>query len=165
MVFPLFIFKAFNPLWFAIVLVGNFAIDTIVLLGISAIVLKRVDFDFYKKTIFKVWRYGLLADLMGVGHICAFGEIADLMIPDKDSGFIYTLLRGIAEGGDYGNVFYSPVSICLVISGIIVSGIAIFVFDYFRSFRKTDFTKKQKIIASLILAITTMPYTFLLSGL
>ena len=48
------------------------------------------------------------------------------------------------------------------IINIILDPIFIFVFNYRVSFNNKGLSKKQKIIASLTMAIITAPYTFLL---
>ena len=48
----------------------------------------------------------------------------------------------------------------LTIPGLLISTIMIFVFNYFITFKKLD--KKEKLKLSIIFAVITAPYTFLI---
>ena len=121
------------PLLWLVVLPGNFIIDSLVLL-LSMAILKISDRkQFYKKHIFKIFAFGMLSDLIGAAYMLV------LMV-----GF---------EVGNMGDEPY------LTVPALIISAIMIFVFNYFVTFRKIE--KPLRIKLSLIFAIVTAPYTFL----
>ncbi|HJI86901.1 MAG TPA: hypothetical protein OIM33_06765 [Ruminococcus bromii] len=79
------------------------------------------------------------------------------------------------EGNDIGKQILSGIylatnhscydsiyGVLFIVSGILFSSIFIFAFNYRVSFNNKGLSKKQKIIASLTMAIVTAPYTFLL---
>lgn len=131
--FPIWMLWMF-PLTWLIIIPGNFIIDSLVLI-ISMIILKIDDKKiFYKKNILKVYLFGMLADI--IGALLIF--------------FMFFVLQiGVSSDELY-----------LTIPGVLLSSIMIFVFNYFITFKKLD--KKNKLKLSLIFAIITAPYTFLI---
>ena len=130
--FPFWMILLFPQLW-AIVIPGNFIIDSIVLI-ISMLVLKMSDKkQFYKRHIFKIYGFGMLSDIIG-------------------SAYMYFLMRKF-NVGSMGDELY------LTLPALLISAVLIFVFNYFITFKKTDKALRWKL--SLIFAIVTAPYTFL----
>lgn len=136
--FPLWVLLLFPHAWL-IVLPGNFAIDSAVLL-ITLLILKCNEKKrWYKKYILLVFAFGLLADIVGAAflmymfYMMSF-EVLPIKVP-MDSPLI-------------------------TIPAMLISAGLIFVFNYFITFRKED--KKMRLIMSLVLAIVTAPYTFLI---
>ena len=129
--FPLWLLMLLPQMWL-IVLPGNLLIDSIVLvLGMFG--LKMTDKKaFYKQHIWKIFLFGLLADVIGSALMFAF------MLLDM----IQT-----------GNEWY------LAIPAVILSGICIFLLNYFLTLRKSE--KNIRFKLSLIFAIVTAPYTFM----
>ena len=138
--------KLFNimfPLWalytvpntWAVIIPANFILDSLVLI-IAMFVLKMEDKkDFYVRHIFMVFCFGFLADI-----IAAIGLWVPVLFWDA--------------GGVNGD------SLALTIPGLILAGVLIFVFDYFISFRGIEQSHRK--ILSLVFAIGTAPYTFLI---
>ena len=121
------------PLLWLVVLPGNFIIDSLVLLAGMALLKIADRKQFYKKHIFKIFAFGMLSDLIGATYMLV------LMV-----GF---------EVGNMGDEPY------LTIPALIISAIMIFIFNYFVTFRKIE--QPLRIKLSLIFAIVTAPYTFL----
>ena len=130
--FPFWMFMMMPLLWL-VVLPGNFIIDSLVLLA-SMTILKITDRkQFYKKHIFKIFAFGMLSDLIG-------------------AAYMLILIVGF-EVSNRGDEPY------LTIPALIISAIMIFIFNYFVTFRKLE--KPLRIKLSLMFAIVTAPYTFL----
>ena len=130
--FPFWMLLLFPQMW-AIVLPGNFIIDSLVLI-ISMFALKMTKKKrFYKRHIFPIWGFGMLSDIIGAAYMF--------------------LLIWAFEVGSMGDELY------LTIPALIISAILIFVFNYFVTFRKSDKVLRLKL--ALIFAIVTAPYTFL----
>ena len=131
--FPFWMLLLFPPMWL-IVLPGNFLIDSLVLI-ISMFALKMVDKkQFYKRHIFKIYCFGLLADIIGSAYM-----------------FLMTMVFEIGVMGD---------ELYLTIPALIISASLIFVFNYHVTFKKSDSALRLRL--SLIFAIVTAPYTFLI---
>ena len=131
--FPFWMLLLFPQMW-AIVLPGNFIIDSIVLI-ISMFVLKMTEKkQFYKRHIFQIWGFGMLSDIIGAAYMF--------------------LLMWAFEVGSMGDELY------LTIPALIISVALIFVLNYFVTFRKADRALRLKL--ALIFAIVTAPYTFLI---
>lgn len=64
------------------------------------------------------------------------------------------LMMFVFEIGNMGDELY------LTIPGVIISAVMIFIFNYFLTFRKID--KKERLKLSIIFAVVTTPYTFLI---
>ena len=131
--FPIWMLIFFPPLWL-VILPGNFLIDSLVLL-ISLRVLGIPDKKrWYKKRILPIWGFGMLADILGA---------------------VYLLLMFLAfRVGMSGDEWY------LTVPALILSAVLIFLFNYFITFRKDE--RRPRLALSLIFAIVTAPYTFLI---
>ena len=131
--FPFWMLLLFPQMW-AIVLPGNFIIDSIVLI-ISMFALKMTEKkQFYKRHIFQIWGFGMLSDIIGAAYMF--------------------LLMWAFEVGSMGDELY------LTIPALIISATLIFVLNYFVTFRKSD--KALRLKLALTFAIVTAPYTFLI---
>jgi hypothetical protein len=130
--FPFWMLLMF-PITWAIVLPGNFIIDSLVLI-ISLLLLKIPDKkQWYKKHIFKIFCFGMLADIIGAAYM------------------LFMML--VFELGSMGDEWY------LTVPALFISAGMIFVFNYFITFRKID--RATRIKLSLIYTVVTAPYTFL----
>ena len=129
--FP-FWFILFIPQMWLIILPGNFIIDSIVLI-ISMFVLKVADKkQWYKKSILTIFTFGLIADAVG-------------------SAYMFLMMAlGIGRMGD------EPY---LTIPALVISAFLIFILNYYVTFKKAE--KNIRFKLSLIFAIATAPYTFL----
>ena len=164
MILPPYMLMTFVPAIAIFSIVGNFVIDSLVLLIISFIIFKKINKDFYKKRILKVWSLGFAGDFVGVLYLFIGSEIgynyinSNIYAPNDLTYSIMDSLNNVTNHPDSVS-FYS---ICFLASAIFISSIAIFLFDYFIAFRKSEMTKKQRLLSSLAFAVFTAPYTFLL---
>ena len=121
------------PWLWLIVLPGNFIIDSIVL-TVSMAILKVADKkQWYKRYIFKIFGFGMIADIIGSAYML--------------------LMMMVFEVGTMGDELY------LTLPALAISAILIFLFNYFFTFKKTD--KSLRLKFSVIFAAVTAPYTFL----
>lgn len=164
LILPPYLLMVFVP-WLALLsIVGNFIIDSIVLIIISFIVFKNYDRYFYKRNIWKVWLLGFFADFVGAFYLFSGSQLGYVYINKEqqiDSGFVYNLMDGMNNVTNHSDVV-TVYSVGFILSAIILASIAIFLLDYLIVFRKVDMTKKQKVLSALSFAIFTAPYTFLL---
>lgn len=131
--FPFWMLLWFPQVWF-IVLPGNFLVDSLVLI-LSMYALKMVDKkQWYRRHILKIYGFGMLSDLIGSGYML--------------------LLMLLFEVGVMGDELY------LTLPALLISAGMIFVFNYFITFQKAEPTLRRKL--SLIFALATAPYTFLI---
>ena len=160
LIFPSFLLFVFAPWLWIISLTGNFVIDSIIIIIISYIFFKKRKKDFYKETVFKVWALGFLADIIGLVYL--------MIVSLAFEGDYYqgTDIIKLIQSGIYLAVNHSPYdsiwSIAFLASGILISSIFIFLLNYRYSFNTDLFSKKQRIVASIVIAIFTAPYTLLL---
>lgn len=130
--FPFWMILMIPWLWL-IVLPGNFIIDSIVL-TVSMAILKVADKkQWYKRYIFKIFGFGMIADIIGSAYML--------------------LMMMVFEVGTMGDELY------LTLPALAISAILIFLFNYFFTFKKTD--KSLRLKFSVIFATVTAPYTFL----
>lgn len=130
--FPFWMIMALPSLLWLIIIPGNFAIDSLVLL-IVMIILKIEDKkEMYKKHIWKIFGFGMLSDIIG----------SALM-------FI-SVLCGIGTMGD---------ELYLTIPALMIASFLIFLFNYKFTFK--DIEKQLRFKLALTFAIVTAPYTFL----
>lgn len=133
LIFPLWMIWMF-PITWLIIIPGNFIIDSLILI-LSMLILKIDNKKlFYKKHILLVYLFGMLSDI--IGSLLTF--------------FMFFVLK-IGECSD---------EIYLTLPGVLLASIMIFIFNYFITFKKIDMKNRLKL--SLIFAIITAPYTFML---
>lgn len=130
--FPFWMLLMFPVAWL-IVLPGNFLIDSLVLLVSLRMLGAENKKLWYKKYIGKIFAFGMLSDLIG-------------------AGYMFSMLIFL-EVGRMGDEPY------LTVPALLISAVLIFVLNYFVTFRKID--RKTRLTLSLIFAIVTAPYTFL----
>lgn len=133
LIFPLWMIWMF-PITWLVVIPGNFIIDSLLLI-VSMLILKIDNKKlFYKKHILLVYLFGMLSDI--IGSLLIF--------------FMFFVLK-IGVGSD---------EIYLTLPGVVLASGMIFIFNYFITFKKIDMKNRLKL--SLIFAIITAPYTFML---
>ena len=131
--FPVWMFTLLPAMWLVII-PGNFIIDSAVLL-ISLAVLKIADKkEWYKKHILKIFAFGFLADIIGALFLLLMLFVLEDVLFDCE--FLFSLI------------------------GMVISAALIYLFNYLFTFKKAE--KSIRLKLSLIFAIATAPYTFLI---
>lgn len=168
MILPPFMLFAFVPLFWIISLVGNFIIDSAVLLIISLVIYKSFSGRLYKKAILKVWLLGFVADFVGILYLIIVSLCSLIRSSDTFNGGYYEendlgrqILSGINSAINHSH-FDSVWGVLFIVSGILVSAVTIFLFDYYISLRNVGFSNKQRLLSALSFAFFTAPYAFLL---
>lgn len=138
-----------------ITLAGNFIIDSLVIYA-CYFIFKLADTTtvikaFYKESIFKVWIFGFLSDLIGGAILFATGILGDSI------GISYEISSAINF-----DPFSHPTAVAIIIFAMLVSALFIFLFNYKITFRKQITDKHKRLKVALTIAIVTMPWTFLL---
>ena len=129
---------------------ANFIVDTIVLL-ISLKILKVKNIKkIYIKTIFKVWIFGFLADVIG-----ALFLLISQFIPGD---FWYENILSNLVWNPFDNIL--SFIYCLI--ALLISGIFIYLLNKKITFKNLNISSKIKNKIALCLAIVTAPYLFLL---
>ena len=130
--FPVWMLVLFPAVWI-VVLPGNFIIDSLVLfLGMRVLNISDKK-TFYKKSIFKIFCFGLLSDLIGSAIL-----------------FLFLALELVTRGDE----------LYVTIPAVLLSAAMIFVFNYFVTFKAIP--KEERLKLSLTFAVITAPYTFLI---
>ena len=130
--FPVWMLVLFPAVWI-VVLPGNFIIDSLVLfLGMRVLNISDKK-TFYKKSIFKIFCFGLLSDLIGSAML-----------------FLFLALELVTRGDE----------LYVTIPAVLLSAAMIFVFNYFVTFKALP--KEERLKLSLTFAVITAPYTFLI---
>ena len=138
-VFPLWSLLIMPSAWIFVIPI-NFIIDSVVLFFAMAFLEIQEKKKFYLHSVWKVFLFGFLADLIGVLVLLllSFSQIFQINFDG-----LYDDFRSI-------------------IFALIVSAVFIYIFNYYVSFKKCDSDKRFKL--SLIITVTTAPYMFLFSG-
>ena len=147
--FPIWLFFAFPPV-ILISLPINFIVDSIVLLlGSKVLKIKNLK-EIYKKTIFKIFMFGFLADIIG-----ALMLLATQFIPGE---FWYqNVLAPLMF-----NPFHTVFSFIYCVISIIITGIFIYLFNKKITFKNIDLDEKNKKKLCIIIAVFTAPFFFLI---
>lgn len=154
-IFPVWLMLLFPPVIF-ITLMGNFLVDSLVLV-ICYYAFRLAPTtggglkSFYLGNVFLVWGFGLAADLVGAALMFVIVTNGDLL------GFSAKVVGEVAV-----NPFASPAAAALAVFAMLVSGAAIFVLNDLVTFRRRIPDRRQRITTALLLAVVTMPWTFLL---
>ncbi len=133
--FPFWMLLLFPQMWL-VILPGNFIIDSLVLI-IGMVALKIDDKkQWYKKHILKIFLFGMLSDIIAAGYMFLM---------------VMTVLKDVIVMAD---------ELYLTLPAVIMAAALIFVFNYFFTFKKDE--KLLRLKFSLIFAVVTAPYTFLI---
>lgn len=153
-IFPIWFILFFPPI-ILLTLVGNFIIDSIVLIACIYIYKLstegRTAKDFYKKTIFKVWLFGFIADLIGASILFLLGMMGDSF------GLSNELMYGI----NY-DPFSQPLAVLIILVAIFVSAIFIYIFNSKYVLKNVIEDSAIRMRVALTIAVVTMPWTFLI---
>ncbi|WP_136479662.1 hypothetical protein EPD62_003220 [Acetivibrio thermocellus] len=153
-IFPIW-FLLFLPPVIIITLIGNFIIDSLVIMACFFVFrlgnIKNNLKTFYNKSILKVWIFGFLADIIGASILFLLGT----------TGNSLKLPNGLITGINY-DPFSHPVAVTTIIFSMLISAVFIFVFNYKFTFKKQIEDKKLRLKVVITIAIITMPWTFLL---
>lgn len=160
MILPPYMLFLFLPWWWIGSIFGNFIIDSVVLLILTFVIFRRFRFDIYKKSIIKVWIFGFASDLLGVLYLTAVSFFSNAEYYEGNNVW-KQILSGIYLATNHSH-FDSIFGVLFIVSGIFLSAVSIFLFNYYISFRNCELSGKQKLIISLSIAVLTAPYTFLL---
>ncbi|WP_017755404.1 hypothetical protein [Calidifontibacillus oryziterrae] len=153
-IFPIWFLLFFPPVIF-VTLIGNFIIDSIVVIAcfymfkLTKSEHKRKEF--YKKSIVKVWLFGFLADILGAALLFITGMFG------SELGLSNELITGI----NY-DPFSQPLAVFIIIVAMLVSSVLIFYFNYRFTFQSIIENKRLRLKVALTIAIVTIPWTFLL---
>lgn len=132
----------------------NFLVDSMVLLLIAFCFKLEDKWQFYSKSIVKVWLLGFAADLMGTVILSVLYVVGDYYFPA--TWFCEAVSLPLKRRD-----LSSPVALAIFVFVIALSGVLIYLFNKKITFRKLDLTNKQKTIFAIILAVCTAPYTLL----
>ncbi len=134
-----------------LVIPANFIVDSLVLLaGFKAFDISE-KLKQYKKCILKVWCFGFLADILGSLLLLA------TQLFESNSFIMDKLTQPLMW-----NPFKSPYAFIYAVVVIAICAFLIYFFNNRFSFKKTDLTDKQRKLISILLAVVTAPYLFLL---
>ena len=131
-IFPIWLLLLVPPVWL-VILPANFIVDSLVILITMMVIGIHQKRKMYIKSIFKVWIFGFISDIIGTAVIFALSVL-------------------INKGFDDNPAFTIP--------GVLIAAIMIFIFNYLFSFKKYDKGTRFKMALSLM--IFTAPYTFLI---
>ncbi len=162
--FPPYMLVTIIPVISTIFMGLNFIIDSIVLLVLSKFIHKKINFDFYKKSIWKIWIFGYIGDIIGALFLfigASFGYPYIISHQNDNSSLEYMIMEGLNNINNHTDKLNIYSYIYIAIS-ILLASIIIFLLDYFIAFRKSELTKRQRFLSSLAFAVITAPYTFLL---
>ena len=135
--FPLWMLLKLSPIGWGLTIVGNFIVDSLVLLLLLWIFKFTDKKEFYWKSIWKIFGFGLLSDLLG--SVLLF----------------FCFIREVPRGRMGDEWFITVPALC-------ISAAYIFLSNYFITFRDCD--KKVRLWCSLTFAVATAPYTFLVQS-
>lgn len=153
-IFPVWFLLFFPPVIF-ITLFGNLIIDSLVV--IAAFTMFRMTAhqislkSFYKRSIIKVWLFGFAADLIGAAILFVTGITGDqLGLPHEVTSAVNF------------DPFSHPAGLAVVIIAMLISGLYIFIFNYYLTFVRLIEDKGLRFKTALTIAVITIPWTFLL---
>ena len=147
-IMPIWLLVIFPVMWIP-VLAGNFLIDS----GLLLLFLKLRKHDNikekWKKSIVKVWLFGMLSDIVGGGIIVLVAVIAGMI--NGSTRFSQAIL---------GNIWRDPGAAAVCIACMLLSSLLIYLFDSKISFKKAISDERERKILALLFAVVTMPWLF-----
>lgn len=152
-IFPIWLLLFFPPV-ILVTIVGNFIIDSLVIC-ICYFAFKLSDNlalkTFYTGSIYKVWVFGFMSDLIGAAILFTTGILGDSL------GIPYEIYSAINF-----DPFSNPVAVAIIVLAMAVSALLIFLLNYKVTFKKLIADRHMRLKLALAIAIVTMPWTFLL---
>ena len=152
-IFPIWLLLFFPPVILATI-VGNFIIDSLVIC-ICYFAFKLSDNlalkTFYTGSIYKVWVFGFMSDLIGAAILFTTGILGDSL------GIPYEIYSAINF-----DPFSNPVALAIIVFAMAVSALLIFLLNYKITFKKMIADRHKRLKLALSIAILTLPWTFLL---
>ncbi|MFY9440807.1 MAG: hypothetical protein WAP28_05090 [Tepidanaerobacteraceae bacterium] len=152
-IFPIWLLLFFPPV-ILVTIVGNFIIDSLVIC-ICYFAFKLSDNlalkTFYTGSIYKVWVFGFMSDLIGAAILFTTGILGDSL------GIPYEIYSAINF-----DPFSNPVALAIIVFAMAVSALLIFLLNYKVTFKKLIADRHMRLKLALAIAIVTMPWTFLL---
>ncbi len=157
------LYNVIFPIWFiwlippviALALVGNFLIDSgVILLGLAIFKISAATGltkkEIYKKTILKVWLFGFLADIIATIPLVLILIIQFMPMPDE-------AYQALAM-----NPFSNVWALIIIISCMILASVLIFIFNYNISLKGVIKERVLRAKLAVFLAVITTPWTFLI---
>lgn len=162
MVLPPFLLLMLVPKFLVLSLAINFVIDSVVLI-IILLATKNLSLGNYGNTIFKVWGLGFASDYICIAYMIGVEAVLGgfLDLPQEGGDLLTQILSGPVWAVNH-DTYFSVWSAIFIVSGVLISALCIFLFNYKISFKKLISSKKQRAISALVMALITAPYTFLL---
>jgi hypothetical protein len=152
-IFPIWLLLFFPPV-ILVTIVGNFIIDSLVIC-ICYFAFKLSDNlalkTFYTGSIYKVWVFGFMSDLIGAAILFTTGILGDSL------GIPYEIYSAINF-----DPFSNPLALAIIVFAMAVSALLIFLLNYKVTFKKLIADRHMRLKLALAIAIVTMPWTFLL---
>ncbi|MGB4130815.1 MAG: hypothetical protein WBK45_02610 [Tepidanaerobacteraceae bacterium] len=152
-IFPIWLLLFFPPV-ILVTIVGNFIIDSLVIC-ICYFAFKLSDNlalkTFYTGSIYKVWVFGFMSDLIGAAILFTTGILGDSL------GIPYEIYSAINF-----DPFSNPVALAIIVFAMAVSALLIFLLNYKITFKKMIADRHKRLKLALSIAILTLPWTFLL---
>lgn len=155
-IFPIWLLWLF-PITWIVILPANFIIDLLVIILTLRFLKVQNIKDIAKSVIFKVWIFGFLSDFIGTG----FMMLSNLIDFDYNSPIGKWWYDNITNAVSY-NPYRSIYAVVWVTLCVIITAIAIYLFNYKFALKKSGLEDNQKKRLALSLAIFTAPYTFLI---
>ncbi|HHY82367.1 MAG TPA: hypothetical protein GX505_06770 [Clostridiales bacterium] len=152
-IFPVWLILFFPPVIF-ITLAGNFIFDSLIVIASYFLFRPHKELNwlvFYKKSIIRVWLFGFLADIIGAVILFACVGLQDFL------GLSNEVIRGISF-----DPFSNVLSIILILLSVLISGLCIILFNYNYTFNQLIEEELPRWKVSIFIAVTTLPWTFLL---
>ena len=148
--FPIWLLWIFPQMW-AFILPGNLVIDVLVLL-LSLLALRcPAKRAVLRRTWWRVWLNGFLADAAGVGWM-----VAGMFSTVPGGGWWEENMSPIM-----GSPFRTPLALGWTLFGVAIAGVCIYFLDRRALGRCPELDPRQAHIAALVLAAVTAPWLFL----
>nr|WP_276926522.1 hypothetical protein [Faecalibaculum rodentium] len=144
LIFPVYMIMLLSPVLWVFMIIGNFLVDSLVLLATIAILGSINSLRIWKSSIFRIVCFGFLSDLAGslLNAILAFIVLSDFYV-------------GITP--------YSwPGCALLALPAILTAAILIYILNSRFSFRKTSLDTSERRKTALALAIITAPWVMMI---
>lgn len=152
-IFPLWMLLFFPVTWL-LVIPANFVFDSLILLVAVRVMKLPKKKELYVKSIFRVWIFGFLADLVGAAWMLLIYGIAawsDLI------GYEVEFIEAFMVN-PWKNFF----ALAFTVVALLISGGLIYFLNRRWTFESQPLTDRVKRHLSLCLAVTTAPYFFLI---